>query len=116
MYCQEESWISMDEFGDRLKGERSRLRLSQAEFAALGGVKQRAQFQYEKGMRHPNSEYLSALAVSGVDVWYLLTGEKGARLENSEEQRIVAEFRQLDARRREALFALLEAFAQTSKQ
>ncbi len=106
----------MDEFGDRLKQERSRLSLSQVEFAALGGVKQRAQFQYEKGMRRPNSDYLSALAASGVDIWYLLTGQKGARLESSEEQRIVAEFRQLDARRREALFALLEAFAHTPKQ
>jgi transcriptional regulator with XRE-family HTH domain len=66
MYWQEESQIGMDEFGGRLKRERSRVSLSQAEFAALGGVKQRAQFQYEKGMRRPNSDYLSALAVSGV--------------------------------------------------
>lgn len=111
MYCQEESQISMDDFGDRLKQERSRLRLSQAEFADIGGVKQRAQFQYEKGMRRPNSDYLGALAGSGVDVWYLLTGEKGARLESSDEQRIVAGFRTLDGRKRDALLALVEAFA-----
>ncbi|MFP3181581.1 MAG: helix-turn-helix transcriptional regulator [Paraburkholderia sp.] len=102
----------MDVFGERLKNERSRLDLNQSEFAAIGGVKQHAQFQYEKGMRRPNSDYLSALAGAGVDVWYLLTGEKGARLESSDEQRIIASFRDLDARKRGALLVLLEAFSE----
>ena len=106
----------MDEFGERLKRERSRLGLSQVEFAALGGVKQRAQFQYEKGMRRPNSDYLGALAASGVDVWYVLTGEKGARLESGEEQRIIAAFRDLDARKRGALLVLLEAFSELTEK
>ncbi|MBB2927238.1 helix-turn-helix domain-containing protein [Paraburkholderia silvatlantica] len=106
----------MDVFGERLKEERSRRGLSQSEFAALGGVKQHAQFQYEKGMRRPNSDYLSALAGEGVDVWYLLTGEKGARLENSDEQQIVAGFRKLVGRKREALLALVEAFAEQTEK
>ena len=38
----------MDVFGERLKCERVRLGLNQTEFAALGAVKQRAQYQYER--------------------------------------------------------------------
>lgn len=106
----------MDVFGERLKSERSRLGLNQAEFAALGGVKQHAQFQYEKGMRRPNSDYLGAIAAADVDVCYLLTGERASRLGNGDEQRVVAGFRALDARKREALLALLEAFAELPQQ
>ena len=100
----------MDVFGERLKSERSRLGLNQAEFAALGGVKQHAQFQYEKGMRRPNSDYLSAITAAGVDAYYLLTGEKASRLENEDEQRVVAGLRELDAGKRAALLTLIEAF------
>lgn len=103
----------MDDFEGRLKSERSRLGLNQAEFATIGGVQKHAQFQYEKGMRRPNSDYLSAIAAAGVDVCYLLTGEKGARLENGDEQRVVAGFRALDARKREALLAFIEVFAES---
>jgi transcriptional regulator with XRE-family HTH domain len=101
----------MDEFGERLKHERSRLGLNQSEFAALGAVKQRAQYQYEKGMRRPNSDYLIAIAAAGVDAYYLLTGERGSRLENATEQRIVAGLRELDEGKRAALLTLIEAFA-----
>ena len=66
----------MDVFGERLKCERVRLGLNQTEFAALGAVKQRAQYQYEKGLRRPNSDYLRAIALAGVDVWYVLTGSR----------------------------------------
>jgi transcriptional regulator with XRE-family HTH domain len=101
----------MDVFGERIKSERSRLGLNQAEFAALGGVKQHAQFQYEKGMRRPNSDYLIAIAAAGVDAYYLLTGEKASRLENATEERIVAGLRELDEGKRAALLTLIEAFA-----
>lgn len=106
----------MDIFGARLKGERVRLGLSQAEFAAQGGVKQHAQFQYEKGMRRPNSDYLSAIATVGVDVCYLLTGEKASRLNDSNEQRLIAGFRELDARKRETLLAFIETFSEPSER
>jgi transcriptional regulator with XRE-family HTH domain len=104
----------MDDFEGRLKSERSRIGLNQAEFAATGGVQKHAQFQYEKGMRRPNSDYLSAIAAAGVDICYLLTGAKAGRLENSEEQRIITIFRSLDARKREALLAFIEAFIESS--
>ncbi|KVE20294.1 helix-turn-helix domain-containing protein [Burkholderia vietnamiensis] len=102
----------MDDFEGRLKRERLRLGLNQTELAIIGGVQKHAQFQYEKGMRRPNSDYLGAIAGAGVDVCYVLTGVEGARLENPDEQRVVSGFRALDARKREALLALIEAFTE----
>lgn len=58
----------------RLKEERVRLGLNQADFGALGGVKKDAQLKYENGKRVPDSLYLSQLGEAGVDVLYVLTG------------------------------------------
>lgn len=63
-------------YGERIKAEREKLSLTQAEFAKLGGVTSRAQRNYESGLRIPNIRYLEALAaVDGlVDVGYILSG------------------------------------------
>ncbi|VWD35655.1 helix-turn-helix domain-containing protein [Burkholderia contaminans] len=66
----------MGDFSERLKEERQRLGLNQEGFAALGGVQKQAQFNYEKGVRKPDSDYLVALAGHGVDVLYVLTGRR----------------------------------------
>lgn len=61
--------------GDRLKEEREKLGMSQSTFGELAGVTKASQINYEKGVRHPDTSYLLALAKSGVDVCYLLTGK-----------------------------------------
>jgi transcriptional regulator with XRE-family HTH domain len=63
-------------FCDRLKEERSRLRYGQSEFAELAGVNRRSQANYENGERAPNADYLLAASKIGVDVTYLLTGNR----------------------------------------
>jgi transcriptional regulator with XRE-family HTH domain len=68
----------MTSFSDRLREERKRLGLNQTDFAACGGVKRDAQQNYENGSRRPDSAYLEAIALQGVDVRYLLTGERNA--------------------------------------
>ena len=68
--------IHMNKFCDRLREERERLGLNQTDFAELGGVKKLAQFNYEKGERYPDAGYLMAVAASGVDTQYLLSGER----------------------------------------
>ncbi|WP_134163314.1 helix-turn-helix domain-containing protein [Pseudomonas citronellolis] len=68
----------MNSFGDRLRLERERLGLSQEALGEIGGVKKLAQINYEKGKRHPDSEYLAAIAGAGVDVLYLLTGQRSS--------------------------------------
>ncbi|MEW6463774.1 MAG: helix-turn-helix transcriptional regulator [Pseudomonadota bacterium] len=65
----------MNTFGDRLRMERERLGLSQEALGEIGGVKKLAQINYEKGKRHPDAEYLAAVALAGVDVLFLITGQ-----------------------------------------
>ncbi|WP_231886091.1 helix-turn-helix domain-containing protein [Bordetella ansorpii] len=66
----------LDNFGERLREERQRLGMSQAEFGAAGGVLKQAQLKYEKGERTPDAAYLAAIAQAGADVQYLLTGSR----------------------------------------
>jgi len=63
-------------FGDRLKEERKRLGLTQTEFASLGGIVKFTQLTYESGKSTPNLEYLQKLHQSGVDAYYVLTGQR----------------------------------------
>lgn len=68
----------MNTSGDRLRGERIKLGLSQEAFAARGGVKKLAQINYEQGRRQPDAEYLRRIAEIGADVAYILTGTNAA--------------------------------------
>ena len=68
----------MDVFGERLKAERKRLGLKSMELAQIGNVGAVAQSNYERGKRHPDSAYLAAIAAVGVDVQYVLTGQRSA--------------------------------------
>lgn len=62
--------------GSRLREERERLGLSQEGLGGIGGVKKLAQFNYEKGERQPDAAYLAAVAAAGVDVLYVVTGQR----------------------------------------
>ena len=66
----------MKEITDRLREERIRLGLTQEELAVLGGIRVNAQSVYERGARVPNANYLSNVARAGVDVLYVVTGER----------------------------------------
>ena len=72
-------------FGVRLKEERERKGLNQADFGALGGVGKLAQLNYEKGERSPSVEYLNSIGSHGVDVGYLLTGNEGKLVAEAQE-------------------------------
>jgi transcriptional regulator with XRE-family HTH domain len=62
--------------GKRLKEERERLGISQADFATACGVGRTAQFNYESGKRSPDGDYLNAAGEFGIDVGYVLFGER----------------------------------------
>lgn len=62
--------------GSRLTQERKRIGLSQESLAILGGVKANAQGHYESGKRRPRADYLAAISVSGVDVNFVVTGQR----------------------------------------
>lgn len=62
--------------GLRLKEERERLGLSQTALALIGGVGKTTQIKYEKGSSNPDSAYLSAVSKEGVDILYVLEGQR----------------------------------------
>lgn len=64
----------MSTYGERLKHERLRLKLTQAQMADAGGVKRQAQGCYERDESLPRAPYLAAITLLGVDVLYIITG------------------------------------------
>lgn len=68
--------ISTTDMGQRLRAERQRLGLNQAEVCTAGGVKPRAQVYYESGERSPDGVYWARMVALGMDVHYILTGER----------------------------------------
>lgn len=68
--------MAISTVGDRLIEERKRLNLNQADLGKIGGVGKTTQLNYEKGNSHPDAPYLSAIAQAGVDVLYVLTGQR----------------------------------------
>ena len=63
-------------FGVRLKEERRRLGLRQAEFADMVGTDVPKQSLYETGKRQLRGAYLERVAKVGVDVVYVITGRR----------------------------------------
>lgn len=62
--------------GSRLRDERQRLGWTQAAAAATVGVARETWSRYESGLLTPGLEVLAALARNGMDVVFLLIGER----------------------------------------
>lgn len=58
--------------GKRLRRERDRLKLSQAEFALRSGVARNTIVRYEKDKTRPGTDFIEAIRAIGVDVGYVL--------------------------------------------
>lgn len=94
--------------GERLREERTRLGQSQELLGEAGGVRKQAQLKYESGERSPDAAYLERVAAVGVDVLYVLTGERAGSLPaglSAEEQLLVESYRALPVARRKAVLA-----------
>ncbi|WP_310793976.1 helix-turn-helix transcriptional regulator [Paraburkholderia sp. BL23I1N1] len=68
------------ESGARLREERMRLKLSQEAFAERVGVHRRTQVNYEAGEREPDVAYYEAAASLGIDLPYVLEGDRIEKL------------------------------------
>jgi len=100
--------------GERLRLERLRLDLSQKDFAALFGKKTMAAFRYEKGERVIGQDDLEALHQAGVDVWFLLTGERTrSDLLSDEAKELLHLWDQVDPEQHETLLTLVRNFAES---
>lgn len=106
--------------GERLKEEREAMGKTQSDFAEIAaaagvpGATRQSQAKYEKGLSSPSAAYLSAIALRGVDVHYVLTGERDrARTVSkltAEEETMLGYFRDASKEvRRAALGALVGA-------
>ena len=62
--------------GARLREERERLGYNQTDFAALAGASKWTQIDWEKDKTSPSGAALATFAAAGVDVLYVLTGQR----------------------------------------
>lgn len=62
-------------FGLRLREERKRIGLTQAEFAKKLGVSRNTQINYEAMDREPDVKYIARLEEIGVDSKFVVTGD-----------------------------------------
>lgn len=111
--------------GNRLREERDRIGMTQPVFAEAAGAKKRTLIDWEKGVSSPTATQLEALAAIGVDVLYVLTGRRapaGNGYATAEpgpagnlslaELGLIKGWRQLDAKGRQAVLAMMEALTQ----
>lgn len=104
------------EFFERLREERKRLKLNQTQLAALAGTTKNSQLNYEKGNVCPNAVYLAAIAAAGVDVQYVLTGQRSAEpVLTPEEKAVLAAWQKASQAVRAAALAALQAGADAKK-
>lgn len=98
---------------ERLKEERERLGFNQTKFAAIADASKHAQINWEKGLASPNAAALAAWALVGLDVLYVVTGDREFEPPpalSAEEQTMLNYFREASKEvRRAALGALLGA-------
>lgn len=66
----------MKTIGERLKEERERLGMTIPDFAEAAGAKKNTVIDWQKDVSSPPAAKLAALAAAGVDVLYVLTGQR----------------------------------------
>ena len=66
----------MNTYGERLRKERLRLKMTQAQLADAGGVGRHAQSCYERDITLPRADYLSAITLLGIGVVFIITGRR----------------------------------------
>lgn len=104
----------LEAFGRRLREERLESRANQSEFAAWGGARKNSQISYEAGKTSPPVEYLLRLDQHGVDIGYVLTGQRNDGSLNLPTQLLAQLFEKLSARERQAVFELISTLAGAS--
>jgi len=91
----------------RLEEERVRLGLKKGEMAQAGNVSASAYGNYLRGERIPDLAALAAWAGAGVDPLYVAIGKRMPGLLSPDEEMILGGYRQLDARGRAGVLALI---------
>ncbi|MBX9836006.1 MAG: helix-turn-helix domain-containing protein [Burkholderiaceae bacterium] len=100
--------------GERIKEERERLGLNQADFAELADSTRKTLFNWESGAATPNATVLAAWAAHGLDVLYVVTGQRSLSMPATDpaEQVLLDSYRRCGAQAKQNLIqtaALLSA-------
>lgn len=104
--------------GARLRDERARLGVSQTELANVCGIAKNTQLNYEKDERSPDAPYLLLANKAGVDVHYVLFGERlpaSADQLSPLEAEVLSYFRDLSDYDKESLRRMAYAMASIGK-
>ena len=108
----------------RLVEERTRLGISQADMAAAGDIPPRTYQDWERGVSPIKAERFVLLAAVGVDVLYVLTGQRGVDtvgLLSAEESALVDNYRHASPEHQASLrqvgssFALMRSKARSAR-
>lgn len=98
----------------RIREERERLGLTQAQLSDLTGVSRESWGKYERGIQVPGGEVLFSFAAAGADVLYIL---KGVRTPSSAEllpplaHTLLCNFEKLDEDDQRAIQQLVKSLA-----
>jgi len=69
----------IENYGDRIRSERRRLKMTQTAFSKAVAISQATQVGYESGAHLPNIQYLSRSASLGVDIIFVILGKPARR-------------------------------------
>ncbi|MGF7149419.1 transcriptional regulator with XRE-family HTH domain [Sphingomonas zeicaulis] len=98
-------------WADRIRSERARCGLNQADFARAGGVARTSQVAYENGGTPPTIAYLLKLGEIGVDPVYILTGRRMDFASDRLDGELAASFNALDEEQKAILLRLAQMLA-----
>ena len=104
--------------GDRLRKERERLGLTQEQIADLVGIERARWSRYENGVTIPRSDTLEAFKKAGVDVGYVLTGERGSlstTVLTIDEEDLLGNYRKATEENRKVARKIIYALARLNK-
>ncbi|MDF7667908.1 helix-turn-helix transcriptional regulator [Orbaceae bacterium ESL0727] len=104
--------------GLRLREQREKLGYNQTNFAEHAGITRKTLFGYENGTRSPDAASLAAWEELGLDVLYVVVGQKNRTINNSnakishEEQELIDVFDEMTPSQQKALLELGKVIAQ----
>lgn len=106
----------MGSIGERIREERKKLQLSQADFAKAAGCSRNAQAIYERNESLPGAAYLLSLSGIGIDAAYILTGHRTPDFGDisNDELELIKLYRSAPLAVKAAVFAALTAGSSAS--
>lgn len=106
------SEIKYGQIGARLREERLRVGVSQVDFATHCGTSRNALLQWERGETAPNAGLLATMTALGIDVLYVVTGQRQGATEATlapAERALLQAWRDSDEKGRLALSSVANA-------